>query len=418
MDYTRIQNRTLHFILAVSITPLAGCAYLIGQTDEQLGTTAFLASVQLPAPGVCPVDVQVGVPLWIADKTVVTAESLKLAPGSPGAEALQLLNTLYSLSGSTSELNKLALAFSPKFNSGSDPPTLEVHMSRGKIRAELETTLRIAHVGGFFQLATRRETLLREGTLTPSQTGILDKADFFSRYFEAYFRKGKLLVVGVDRAKAKVRLEKDLAHSMGKEFDQLSASDQKIVDAAVDQLLGAICAGGTCQLLDVGDADAAFVSRAGLKFAFPVITVNIAPGSPRGFDVTKIDEVAIVGDLTRLIVEATFDALQPKIPAIGSATGCSDPKLFTTCEKVADDKLIRINHAGDMAEGVGGYVAAQVTRGAWLVSLNNEAVAKLLSTVISVSLRKGAEVAVWAAQTCRDSAESLRMTTVRFYIEP
>jgi hypothetical protein len=204
---------------------------------------------------------------------------------------------------------------------------------------------------------------------------------------------------------------------MGKEYDQLSSNDKATVDLAVDKLLSIVCTGNNCVLLNFADADASFVSRAGQSFAFPVITLNIAPGTARGFEVTKIDEVAVVGDLTRVAIEATVDSWQPLVPAMGTATGCSDPKLFATCETVADDKLQKINQAGDIAEGVGGYVAALVVRGAWLASLNNEAPSKFVTTLISVSARKSAELAMWAAQTCGNNDSSTQMRSLHYIIE-
>ena len=95
-----------------------------------------------------------------------------------------------------------------------------------------------------------------------------------------------------------------------------------------------------------------------------------------------------------------------------------DAALFNDCRAEADDKLNAINKSGDIAEGVGGYIAAQVVRGAWLASLNNEAVAKLVTTLISVSARKGTELAFWTAQQCQNNVNALQMRTVRIVTDP
>jgi len=227
--------------------------------------------------------------------------------------------------------------------------------------------------------------------------------------------------VRIDQKAASARLQKDLSRAMGQDYDKMSPADKKIVDDVVKQMLAALCKNDKCQLWDLADEDTAFITRSGQKFAFPVITVNIAPGTARGFEVTKIDEVAIVGDLTRIFVEASFDTAQPNIPAIGKATGCinkPDAALFNDCRAEADDKLNAINKSGDIAEGVGGYIAAQVVRGAWLASLNNEAVAKLVTTLISVSARKGTELAFWTAQQCQNNVNALQMRTVRIVTDP
>lgn len=198
----------------------------------------------------------------------------------------------------------------------------------------------------------------------------------------------------------------------------MSAADKKTVDDAVAAMLRTICKDDECALWNLADEDAAFITRAGQKFAFPVITVDLAPGTTRGFTVMKIDEIAVVGDVTRVFIEALFDATQPNIPAIDKATGCTgDTKLLKVCQPQADNKLNAINKSGDVAEAVAAYIAAQAIRGGWLLSLNNEAVAKLVATVISVSARKGTELAIWAAQSCGNDPRALGTRTVNIIVD-
>ncbi|HEY2815687.1 MAG TPA: hypothetical protein VGK44_00995 [Casimicrobiaceae bacterium] len=415
----RVAAHSLIFIGCIAA--ISGCSYIVKQMQSQLDETVSAAEVTIPAPVSCTRD---QLAAWSpslttrsSDAAMSEAAKSLLSESTPRGQAARILLGIRNQSAPKREIGKVFAAMSPvQVSSASirlaEPNTTEVHISRAQLRRELEELAKTAQAGGFRQLANSREL--------PAQ-GHFAEAEFFARYFEYYFRQGHLLSFGIDRKAAEARLRNDLARAMGQDYDKLSAADKKIVDDAVKQMLAAICKNDKCQLWDLADEDTAFITRAGQKFAFPVVTVNIAPGTARGFEVTKIDDVAIVGDLTRVFIEAWFDTAQPNIPAIAKATGCIDKPgaaLFTDCKAEADDKLNAINKSGDIAEAVGGYVAAQVVRGAWLASLNNEALAKLVATFISVSARKGTELAVWTAQQCQNNPNALAMRTVRIVADP
>jgi len=150
------------------------------------------------------------------------------------------------------------------------------------------------------------------------------------------------------------------------------------------------------------------LNRAGQKFAFPIVTLAVTPGSGSGYELTKINEVALVGDLTRVFWEAAFDAQYPSVPANPNATGCThDPKLLKSCATAPGDKALeRINLVADRTEAIAGAAAAQLVRGGWLLSLQNEALAQLLQTTISVSARKIAEAVAAANESCPASQRS------------
>jgi len=405
----------LHSLVVVScVAALSGCSYIIRQAQSQLDETVSTAEVTIPAPTSCTRE---SLRAWSQSLARGSSGAAIAETSTPGGQAARILLETTKQAAPKREIGKVLAAMSPVQVFGESMEladankTTEVRISRAQLRRELEELAKTAQAGGFRQLADSQ-----------APGAAFAEAEFFARYFEFYFRQGHLLTFGIDQKAAEARLKKDLSRAMGQDYDKMSAADKKIVDDAVKQMLATLCKNDKCQLWDLADEDTAFITRAGQKFAFPVITVNIAPGTTRGFEVTKIDEVAIVGDLTRVFVEASFDTTQPNIPAIAKATGCIDKPsaaLFKDCRAEADDKLNMINRSGDIAEAVGGYVAAQVVRGAWLASLNNEALAKLVSTLISVSARKGTELAVWTAQQCQNTdLNALPMRTVRIVTEP
>jgi cell pole-organizing protein PopZ len=392
------------------VVALSGCGTMIKQASTEIEQTVRAMKVTLPVPG-CTADRVAPVSAALTTRSIGAGMSAFAAEQSPRGQAARMLAGATNQAEPKLEMAKILAAMSPV----QGPPnslklveantSIDVHVSRSELGRELEEMARTAQAGGFAQLAEAQ-----------GAAGI--GAGFFATYFGAYFRQGQLLTFGIDQKSAKTRLSKDLARAMGQDYDKLKPSDKKTVDDAVDAMLKTICKDDKCALWSLADEDAAFITRAGQKFAFPVITVDLAPGTTRGFTVTKIDEVAVVGDVTRVFVEALFDATQPNLPAIDKATGCTgDTKLLQACQAQADKKLNAINKSGDVAEAIASYVGAQAIRGGWLVSLNNEAVAKLVTTFISVSARKGTELAVWAGQSCGNDANALGTRSVKIIID-
>ena len=246
-------------------------------------------------------------------------------------------------------------------------------------------------------------------------------------YFGEYFRHGHFLTVSLSSTEAKKVLRQQILAGLSLKEGDLSDDQRKMVDSTVDGLLKQVCNDAKCMLLDES-GEGSFVNRAGQKFAFPTVAVSIVPGSRNGVEATKLDEIQVVGDLTRILLEASFDAIMWKAHlaplASSKSTACvalRGDKPFT-CVADADDamqkELARLNLVADRTEGVAGSVAAKVVRGGWVASLNNEAVAKFLQTTISVSLRKGAEIVMAANRRhCGAKAEE-RVRLVTFQLTP
>ena len=249
----------------------------------------------------------------------------------------------------------------------------------------------------------------------------------YERYFEAYFRKGRFITAGMNKGDATTRVGQDFRNALNiADGTQLPADQQKILDDAAKGLVNLVCPKEPCNLV-TADEEAGFVNRAGTKFGFPVVTFVVRPGTAKGYELTKIDELQVVGDLTRVFWEATFDVIandrKLKMPADSKATACTGkPWSGFDCIVPADEngqkRLGRMNLVADRTEGVAGYVAAQVVRGAFFLALDNEALAKLFQTTLSVSARKAAEIMVAVNERHCGTAEPSSYRTVNLKLAP
>lgn len=365
---------------------LGGCL-TVPQISDELAATGLPVSYRLPG-GCKPARVA------MAEKVVKSREALggnlrTLADGARVETQKFAAQTLLAMGGDERyEIGRLLAA------GLNDSGPRNVQVSRDKLRRELQNALDAAQDGAFSGVASTLNADLAQGA----------RIKLFEAYFEAYFRKGQVLQLSVDKAATLARLKKEAQNSLGLK-DPLTSDQQKAVDAAAQKLLDLVCRNSDCTFLTVDDKGA-FVNRAGQKFAFPTVTLTVAPGTDKNLDVTKIDEVQLVGDLTRIFWEAAYDlALEEKgyaMPFDPKATACGlDHTPFDCTPATApgrQDLLTKVNDAADKTEGVAGAVAAQWVRGAWFASLDNEAIAKLLQTTVSINARKVAEV--YAAGGC------------------
>ena len=283
-----------------------------------------------------------------------------------------------------------------------------LQISRARILAEMNNVLEAVRYGKYDDVP---------GALGVNTAAAPNAVDFFRRYFEAYFRKFEFINAGLNEAQARERLTRDLRNAMNLDRP-LTAKEEQMIKETVDGIVSSVCKDNRCQLLKADEEAGFFYNRAGQKFGFPTITVSLNPGAARLIEVTKIDEIALIGDLTRVAIEALGDSLTRSVPSDARATGCSVPSpLFpaTSCiaesDKAAYAKLRCIVKAADTTEAVVGFAAAMAVRGGSIFGLNNEALAKAIQVAFSVTARKIAEEeAVDACGTPKVTAEFVKET--------
>lgn len=244
--------------------------------------------------------------------------------------------------------------------------------------------------GAFDALADRAQRLSR---------GEDDKrrAAFIRDYLHAYFRNGKFFTVNAKANDEDLEnLKKDLAKELPGATDEAIAKLIKALGEKYgDRTFGVIGSDG-------------FVARDGTQFQIPALTAQLVIGTKASATLSDIDGSRIGADLVRVYFEALFDS-HDQLPAVSNATGVSIagvplPKQADT--KIIDDEAFAaVQQRANGADAAASATFGRIVRGASWISLNNEAVAKLLETVVGVTVRKVAEKAAWCWYACNPKSD-------------
>ncbi len=224
-------------VLVALVAALNGCGYLlIQQTQSQLDETLDTAEITVPNPTACTTEAMSTlsasmVTPALARPLPIVMQELRLTPGSPPDQAAQILSETFYQTTSKRALAKMVDVMSPIKRTGATVSVAgaveELRISRAQLRREVEEIAKTAQANGFRQLVDSRSALAAKRPLNPDEERFFLQAEFFARYFEYYFRKGHLLIVGLDKDAATKRLQKDLARSMGKELTSLTRTKRK-----------------------------------------------------------------------------------------------------------------------------------------------------------------------------------------------
>ena len=221
-------------------------------------------------------------------------------------------------------------------------------------------------------------------------------------YMKAYFRNGEFASIVLDPTKLKEAIKNRLETLFPglvidpSELEKLAnklAQGLPLVDGKY-RLIGRIC-------------ETSFKTRAGADYKFPAITATLTPGSREFITVSKVDYVAVGGELIRVFLEAVGDALAG-VPGVTGATGCKlegmpDAKdlglrVFNPDDpatKLKMEEFENVNEYANKVEGVVSAVTGRVIRGLNWFSLNNESLAVLIETAVGVMAKKASEKVIW-----------------------
>lgn len=259
-----------------------------------------------------------------------------------------------------------------------------------------------------YHAAIQKDSAAAEETKAAAR-GMYRTALFIREYLRAYFRNGKFVKFKLDP----MTLDEDLKKELQARFPGLDG-------AALKNLADNLFAKFSPDKFFFGEiGSGGFVSRGGATYQFPPLEATFDPFARRPITVSKIDFPTVGSDIVRVILEATFDA-HDLLPAVSSATGTmvSDEKErplppedrlpVNDPQKVADprsgnlkeDEFGKVNQVASRMEAVSSAAVGQLVRGAGWVSLNNEALAKLLETFVGVTFRKVTEKAAWCRYSC------------------
>lgn len=139
-----------------------------------------------------------------------------------------------------------------------------------------------------------------------------------------------------------------------------------------------------------------FVDRSGNVFRFPGLSASIQVDAAHRLDLdaTSVDSRRLSADLTRLFLEAFFDAAY-RVPAVQSATALqisSQPAPYPALDPaqppIALDDLATVTQAALRAEAVVTSTVGKAVRGGGLFGTNNETAAATLETAAGVFAKK------------------------------
>lgn len=224
-------------------------------------------------------------------------------------------------------------------------------------------------------------------------------AGLVGAYMKAYFNGGQIFAVDLD-VKKLAEATKTIKTKLG--IDDATA--KKLVDNLLQQIIGTKPDGDVYHLL-VKKTDGGFVTRAGATYAFPGITVTIDPKSNTPVALSKIDLAEVGGDMMRVLIEGLGDGWA-MIPGDPKATGVTQKLLSRYAPPaggepgVCEEQFTKVNDWANRAEGIVGSATAQAIRGISWISLNNEALAKMIETAVGVAARKGTEKLAWCVYAC------------------
>ena len=232
-------------------------------------------------------------------------------------------------------------------------------------------------------------------------------AKYVQAYFAAYFRSGKVF-----QTKLKVDEFSAAAGKAAAGKFKLSDADKKSLSDVIKGELEKTCRenGDTGCLLTAALGKDAFVSRSGATIQFQGVTLALGYQGhfQAGWDYPKSAEFA--PQMVRVLMEAAFDAREPHVPAVATATACvaklyeSEACLTEETEKANPDlksAVQELDEKAARADSISGVVTATLIRSFWVAALNNEAAARSVENLTAVVSRKLTERTLW-----RQSVES------------
>jgi hypothetical protein len=226
-------------------------------------------------------------------------------------------------------------------------------------------------------------------------------------YLSAYFENGHFVSLTIDPSALKASAESELENKLHLPSDSAKAAVEDLLKQIDPKAVGS---DGQYHILTAAN-DGGFFTRGGDPYAFPSIAISITPVGAHPVSVTKVDFSAIASDLIRVYIEAVGD-VWGQLPGVTKSTGVQVKLLRAyglgpTKEQVNADQFKKVNDWSSKAETAAAAGTGQLIRGiAWL-SLNNEALAKIIETAAGVAVRKATEKVTWCVEACAPPNERL-----------
>jgi hypothetical protein len=241
----------------------------------------------------------------------------------------------------------------------------------------------------------------------------LEQLTITEAYLAAYFNNGEFVSLDIDVNNVEASAIKAIK-------EKFKVSDEVAKELSVKLLtaiIGAAPGEDNKYHILTKKIDGGFVTRGGTKYSFPGVSINIDPLSDSILEVAEIDFTQVGSDVVRVFLEALGDQLG-QLPADQTSTACKaiknkqfeqyeNFKCYVESEQVVDaDQFTKVNEHANKAESLAATATGQVLRGVSWLSLNNEALAKIIETAVGVVARKATEKVAWCVYACLQEKDS------------
>lgn len=329
-----------------------------------------------------------------------------------------------------------------------DSGTATVHLRVKDLQSYADTLYQATSAGGWQTLAQhahQHHAMLQAQGAPDDQIAAAARhsrtTEYIRRYVEAYFENGRFFQVEVDvndlEAKAERYLDQRLpllcgggsgggaggsgsgtAGTGGPSGGDPSAGSgtrpvtcDDLVAAFKSELFKGVTTTPEGSYLFTKIGQVGFVSRVGDQYAFPGITAEVDPAGQHPFTASHVDHLQVANQLLQVILMAIFDAHEG-LPAVSNATGADSKELggdalpvFSPSQAMTSADFQSVATYFRQTDATTGAVLGRAIRGVGPFSLNNEALADLFTTAISVTVAKASEKAAWCWYSCGLAAE-------------
>jgi hypothetical protein len=386
-------KQDLNFLVYKSGAILA-CVKGVGGSCANSDAAADAVNVRAPLPGM---------------ESKLVAEVVKDLNPSSAADAppstAPVLSAAAAITNQT--YTKLEILFQKA--AGIDTSGNKVEFSKTDLMEFGKSIHEATSLNGWTQLSSRILSNPPADVATADAT--VAQLTLLDAYLSAYFSNGHFLSLDVA---AKDFKEHAVAQIKNKKLGLSDDEINKIVDKAANSLAGKQPdKDGVYHLVSKID-DGGFVTRAGTKYAFTGVSVTLDPVAAQPVQVSKIDFTQVGADVVRIFLEAMADEAN-QLPGATASTACvvykrgalakhEDLCFETQPRGLKAEDSDKVNERANQVESATSTITGQAIRGISWISLNNEALAKLIETAVGVAARKATEKVTWCYYACRASS--------------
>lgn len=247
---------------------------------------------------------------------------------------------------------------------------------------------------------------------------LIEEVSYVREYFKAYFRQGKFIQgkFKVDELynKLKAKLKEEAPFLSEDQVTNLANSTFKKLTGK--EYAAACPKGGSCEVVAAGSLELSqFVTRSGAEYGFPHVTVSFDPLADKKMAVTKIDWNKIGAEVAKVYVEAVGDKLIG-LPADPRSTACKINTALCFSEQnggIATDDFASVGEYSDKVDALVSNAVGKAIRGMGWISLNNEAIASVIESMVGTAAKKAAEKVAYCTYSCTATKIESVMHSIR-----